>query len=151
MSTAWRIVAIVLAALAILLLIGLGRPPSVSEATADVCADLRAYGRALADLRTVDESTMVVDLQESFNVVQDSWSDLQASVATLQEAQRAELETTHEALQESISSIPFDATLGQAQTGVRLAVLDAMVSVADTTSTSCRFTIPRGATTLPQR
>jgi hypothetical protein len=151
MRTLWQFLGIVLAALAILLLIGLGRPPSVSEATADVCAALGNYGRSLVELRAVDENTAVADLQETFNGVQDNWADLQASAATLREAQRAELETAHETLQGNIAGIPADATVGQAQTGVRLSVLDALVSVVDITSTSCQFTPSEGATTLPQR
>jgi hypothetical protein len=69
----------------------------------------------------------------------------------LAEAQQAELEATHEALQGNIASIPFDATLAQAQAGLRLSVLDALASFVDITTTTCQFTIPEGATTLPQR
>jgi hypothetical protein len=151
MRTVWWFIGIVLAAAAILLLISLGRPPSVSEATADVCADLRSYGRSLLELRTIDESSTVADLQEANTAVQSNWEDLQNSVSTLREAQRAELEATHQALQENISSIPSDASLNQAQASLRLSVLDALASFVDIATTTCQFTRPEGATTLPQR
>jgi hypothetical protein len=151
MRTVWWIIGIVLAVAAILLLISLGRPPSVSEATADVCEDLGAYGRALADLRAIDENSTVADLQAAGSAVQESWLVLQDSVATMREAQRAELETTYGVLQGNIASIPDDATLTQALAGFRLAILDALVSFVDVTSTTCEFTVPEGATTLPQR
>jgi hypothetical protein len=151
MGTVWRILAVFLAAAALLLLISLGRPLSVSEATADVCADLRDYGRAVADLRAIDESSTVADLEEARGAVQDSWVVLQDSISTLREAQRAELETAHETLQGNIAGISDDATLAQAQAGLRLSVLDALVSFVDITTTTCQFTVPEGATTLPQR
>jgi hypothetical protein len=151
MRTVWWFIGIVLAAVAILLLISLGRPPSVSEATADVCADLGAYARALAGLRTIDENSTVADLQEAQGVVQQSREALQESASTLQEAQQTELETTYEVLLGSIASIPDDATLVQAQANLRLAMSDALASVVDITTTTCQFTAPQGATTLPQR
>jgi hypothetical protein len=151
MRTVIWIVAIVLTAGAILLLIGLGRPPSVSEATADVCADLGAYGRALADLRTIDENSTVTELQETYGAAQESREALQASASALQEAQRTELEATFEALGESVTGIPDDATLAQAQAGLRLATLEALASVVDISTTTCQFTLPAGATTRPQR
>jgi hypothetical protein len=151
MRTVIWIVGILLAVAAILLLITLGRPPSVSEATADVCADLRDYGRAVADLRAIDENSTVADLQAAGGAVEESWQVLQNSVSTLREAQRAELETTYGVLQGNIASIPDDATLAQAQAGFRLAILDALASFVNISTTTCEFTVPQGATTLPQR
>jgi hypothetical protein len=151
MKTVIWIIALVLAAGAILALIGAGRPPSVSEATADVCGDLGAYGRAVAGLRAIDENSTVADLQEAGAVVVESREALQESAASLQEAQRAELETTFEILRGSIASIPDDATLVQAQAGLRLATLEALASVVDISTTTCQFSLPAGATTRPQR
>jgi hypothetical protein len=151
MKTAFWIIALVLTAGAILLLLGFGRQPSVSEASADVCADLGEYGRALASLRTINENSTVAELQDAWTAVADSNETLQDSMSTLQEAQRAELEATFNDLQDAVDAIPDDATLAQAQVGVRLAALDTLASVVEVTTTTCQFTVPEGATTLRQR
>jgi hypothetical protein len=151
MKTVYWIVAVILAAGALLLLIGLGRPPSVSEATSDFCADASAYARSLLDLRAVDENSTVADLQTAWATVEDSREALQASAAGLQEARLAELEATHDELQATVNSIPNDATLAEAQAALRLGTLNAVAAVVDTLTTTCEITIPQGATTRPQR
>ena len=151
MKTVYWIVAVILAAGALILLISLGRPPSVSEATSDFCADMSDYAHALLDLRAVDETSTVEGLQDSWAAVVDSREALAESAATLQEARIDELEATHDELQTTVNSIPDDATLAQAQAQLRLGTLNALASAVDTLTTTCTITIPDGATTRPQR
>ncbi len=151
MKTLYWIIAVFLAAAAILLLIAYGRPPSVSEATADFCADVNTYARALLELRTIDENSTVEELQAAGEVVKDSLEALQASGAELSEARIAELETSQQDLQATVTSIPNDATLAQATAQLRLATLNALADVVDVMTTTCDINLTEGATTLDQR
>lgn len=151
MKTLYWIIAVFVAAAAILLLIAYGRPPSVSEATADFCADVNAYARALLELRTIDENSTVEELQAAGEVVKDSLEALQASGAELSEARIAELETSQQDLQATVTSIPDDATLAQATAQLRLATLNALADVVDVMTTTCDIDLTEGATTRDQR
>ncbi len=151
MKTVYQVIAVLLTAGAIILLIGLGRPPSISEATSDFCADMGDYAQSLLSLRAIDENSTVEDLQNTWTAVGESRQAIQESGAALSEARMAELETTYEELQTTVSSIPNDATLAEAQAQLRLGTLNAVASVVDTLATTCEVTIPQGATTRPQR
>lgn len=151
MKTVYWIIAVIVAAAAILLLIAAGRPPSVSEATSDFCADVSDYTQALLNLRAIDENSTVEDLQNSWAAVLDGRQVVMDSAATLQEARTAELEATYDQLQTTITSIPDDATLAQAQAQLRLGTLNAVAAAVDTLTTTCQVTIPDGATGRPQR
>jgi chromosome condensin MukBEF complex kleisin-like MukF subunit len=151
MRTIWWIIGIILAAAAILLLISLGRPPSVSEATSDFCADVSDYSQALLNLRTIDENSTVADLQAGWATVLESREALVESSADLREARLEALEATGDELQTTVQSIPDDATLAQAQATLRLGTLNAVAAAVDTLTTTCEISIPRGATTRPQR
>jgi hypothetical protein len=151
MKTVYWIIAVVLAAGALLLLIFLGRPPSVSEATSDFCTDMSDYSRALLNLRTIDENSTVEELQDAWTAVGDSLEALRESSTALSEARMEELEATHDELQATVNSIPNDATLAEAQAQLRLGTLNAVASAVDTLTTTCEINIPQGATTRPQR
>jgi len=151
MKTVYWIIAVILAAGALVLLISLGRPPSVSEATSDFCADMSDYALALLNLRTIDENSTVEELQNAWAAVGDSRQAVQESAATLSEARMVEVEATYDELQTTVTSIPNDATLAEAQAQLRLGTLNAVASVVDTLTTTCEIAIPQGATTRPQR
>ena len=151
MKTVYKVIAVLLTAGAIVLLIGLGRPPSVSEATSDFCADMSDYAQSLLNLRTIDENSTVEDLQNAWTAVGESRQAVQESGAALSEARTAEMEATYDELQTTVSSIPNDATLAEAQAQLRLGTLNAAASAVDTMTTTCTITIPQGATTRPQR
>lgn len=151
MRTIFWMAAVILTAGALLLLIGLGRPPSVSEATADFCADMSTYGRALLDLRVIDENSTVEELQDAWAAVEDSREATQTSAAALRTARMEEVEAAHDQLRATIDDIPDDATLATAQPQLRLGALNAVASVADMLTTTCQITIPPGTTTRTQR
>lgn len=151
MKTVYWIIAVILAAGALLALILWGRPPSVSEATADFCADVNEYARALLDLRAIDESSTVEDLQAASAAVSDSLDALQSSAANLTDARLAALEESQNALQSTIQSIPNDATLAEAQAQLRLATLNALADTVDVMTTTCKVDMTQGATTRDQR
>ncbi len=151
MKTVIWIIALLLSAGALVLLIGMGRPPSVSEATADFCTDMSNYTQSLLDLRAIDENSTVEDLQSAWAAVGESRQAVEESAATLSEARTAEMEATYDELQTTVNSIPNDATLAEAQAQLRLGTLNAVASAVDTMTTTCKISIPQGATTRPQR
>ncbi len=151
MKTVYWIIAVILAAGALLALILWGRPPSVSEATADFCADVNDYARALLDLRAIDESSTVEDLQAAGAAVSDSLEALQTSAAELSDARIAALDESQAALQSTIQSIPNDATLVEARAELRLATLNALADTVDVMTTTCEVNLTQGATSRDQR
>jgi hypothetical protein len=148
MKTVYWIIAVILAAAAIVLLILYGRPPSVSEATADFCADVNAYATALLELRAIDESSTVEELQSAGQAVSDSLQAVQASAQELTDARIAALESSQEELQATITSIPSYATLVQAGAEIRLATLNALADTVEVMSTSCSLDLVQGEATF---
>ncbi len=151
MKTVYWMIGIFLAAGALLALILWGRPPSVSEATANYCADMTNYARALLELRTIDENSTVAELEAAGAAVQDSLEALRASSVGLTTARVAALVESQDALQTTIHSIPNEATLGQAGAELRLATLNALADTVDVMTTTCTVTLPQGATSRDQR
>ena len=151
MNTVLRIIAVIVVAAGILLLIAWGRPPSVSEATADFCADVSEYATALLELRAIDENSTVEDLQSAGQAVTDSLEAVQSSAAELSEARIAALEASQANLQATITSIPNDATLAQAGAELRLATLNALADTVEVMATTCEIDLTPGATTRDQR
>lgn len=151
MKTVYWFIAVILAAGALIALVLWGRPPSVSEATADFCADVNAYAASLLELRAIDEDSSVEELQAAGEAVGESLEAVQSSAAELSEARTAALAESRDALQSTIQSIPNDATLAEAQATLRLATLNALADVVQVMTTTCQVTVPEGATTLPQR
>lgn len=151
MKTVYWIIAVILTAGALLALIFWGRPPSVSEATADFCADVTDYAQALLELRAIDEDSTVAELQAAGAAVQDSLDALQSSGAELTDARTAALEESQAALQTTIQSIPDDATLAQAGAELRLSTLNALADVVDVMTTTCEVNLKQGATSRDQR
>lgn len=151
MKTVYWIIAVILAAGALLALILWGRPPSVSEATADFCADVNEYARALLNLRVIDESSTVEDLQAASAAVSDSLEALQSSAAELSDARIAALEESQDALQATIQSIPSEATLAEAGAELRLATLNALADTVEVMTSTCKVDLTEGATSRDQR
>ena len=151
MKTVYWMIAVFLAAGALLALILWGRPPSVSEATADFCADMTDYATALLELRTIDENSTVAELEAAGAAVQDSLDALRSSSAELTDARIAALEDSQDQLQTTIQSIPNDTTLAQAGAELRLATLNALADVVDVMTTTCTVDLPEGATSRDQR
>lgn len=151
MKTVYWTIAVILTAGALLMLILWGRPPSVSEATADYCADVGDYARALLELRTIDENSTIDELGAAGTAVRNSLEALRSSGADLVNARITSLEESQDILQVTISSIPNEATLAQAGAELRLATLNALADVVDVMTTTCDISLPEGAMTRPQR
>lgn len=151
MKTVYWIIAVIVVSAGILLLIAWGRPPSVSEATADFCTDVNAYARALLNLRAIDEASSIDELQAAGQAVSDSLEAVQSSAAELSEARIAALEASQADLQATITSIPNDATLAQAGAELRLATLNALADTVEIMATTCEIDLTPGATTRDQR
>ena len=151
MKTVYWMIAVFAAAAAILLLIAYGRPPSVSEATADFCTDVNTYARALVELRAIDENSTVEELQAATANASASLEAVQASATELSEARLAAVEASQQELQSLVTSIPNDATLSQATAQFRLATLNALADVVEVMTSTCQVDLGNGATTFDQR
>ncbi len=151
MKTVYWIIAVIVVAAGILLLIAYGRPPSVSEATADFCADVNEYATALLEFRTIDENSTVEEMQAAGQAVSAGLDAVRSSAAELSEARLAAVEASHQELQATITSIPNDTTLAQAGAELRLATLNALADTVQVMTTTCEVSLTEGATTLEQR
>lgn len=151
MKTVYLIIGVILAAGALLALFFWGRPPSVSEATVDFCADVNQYAHALLDLRAIDENSTVDELQAAGAAVGNSLEAVRSSAADVRDARIAALEDSQEDLQATIQSIPSDVTLAEARAALRLATLNALADTVDVMTTTCEVSLTEGATSRDQR
>lgn len=151
MKTIYWFIAVFLAAAGILLLMAFGRPPSVSEATANFCSDVSDYAQALLNLRAIDEASTIEELQAAGQTVNENLAAVQASAAELTDARIAALETSRQELQDTIASIPSDTSPAGASAQLRLATLNALADAVKVMTTTCEVSVNRGATTRSQR
>ena len=113
--------------------------PSVDEAKADYCAKLGEFGKAVVNLRQIDENSTVQDLQDAQKAAQDSLADLVDASAKLQAAKIDGVQDAFGELQNTISDIPDDATLAEAPGLVKQAALDTLAQILEATSTECTY------------
>jgi len=113
--------------------------PGVDEAKANYCDKLGAFGKAVVDLRQIDENSTLQDLQDSAAAAEDSLAELSDASAKLKTAQIGGVQKAFENLQSTISDVPSDASLGEAQIMVKQAVLDTLAQILETTRTECIY------------
>lgn len=113
--------------------------PTLDEARVRFCEELGAYGQAVVQLRQLDETSTVDDLNQAQVAVADSWKELQSAAANLQEAQIAELQQANDTLSNTVNSISGEATLGEAGATVRQATLETMAAYNDIMTTTCMY------------
>jgi hypothetical protein len=133
---------IALAALAALLLATAACQPSVDEAKAAFCADLAAYGQAVAGLKAIGPTSTVQQAKDSLKAVEQAHGNLAQSASGLKGAQADALEQEFKNLQKAITDIPNDATLAQAQATVKGATVSALAAYVDVTTTACLYGQP---------
>jgi hypothetical protein len=134
--------AMALAALATLLLVTTACRQSADEAKAAFCADLAAYGQAVAGLKAIGPTSTVQQAKDALTAVEQAHANLEKSAATLKGAQVDALEQEFKALQQTINDIPNDATLAQAQATVKGATVSALAAYVDATTTTCLYGQP---------
>ena len=129
----------VLVIVSVLLLLALAGCISVDRAKTDYCQDLGSFGRAVANMRHIDANSTVEELQDAQQDVAEAWDDLSRSAGRLADAQYRELEQAQKDLEKTISDIPDEATLAEAQVALRLATLETMARYVDIASTTCAY------------
>ena len=131
-----------LAALAALLLATTACQQSVDEAKAAFCADLAAYGQAVAGMKAIGPTSTVQQAKDSLKAVEQAHANLEKSASALKGAQTDALEQEYKNLQKTITDIPNDATLAQAQATVKGATVTALATYVDVTTTTCQYGQP---------
>jgi hypothetical protein len=142
MKILWWFIAIVIAGLALVMLIAfVGRGPAISRAEANYCADLADYGKAVVDLRAIDQNSTVEEAQDALKAIQASWGDLRQSGQALRDARLDVVESSFNELEKTISSISDDATLAQAQVQIYRAALEGAAQTLEAQRLVCTYQI----------
>ncbi len=113
--------------------------PSIDTAKANYCQDLGDFGKAVVNLRQIDDTSTVDELKAAEKEVAKTWDDLAKSVGNLNDSQFKELEQAFKELDKTVNSVPDDATLAEVQAGIRLATLETMAQYADIAATTCVY------------
>ena len=136
------IVGIVLAALAVVMLIAfIGRGPSLSRAEANYCEDLAAYGRAVVDLRAIDENSTVDQLKEAQKAIGNSWEDLRQSSQELRQARLEVVEGSFNELEKTINGVSDKDTLTQAKADIYRTALEGAAQTLDAQRVVCSYQV----------
>jgi translation initiation factor 2B subunit (eIF-2B alpha/beta/delta family) len=136
------IIAIVIAGLAIVMLVAfIGRAPSLSRAEENYCADLAAYGQAVASLRSIDQNSTVEELQDALKAVQASWEDLRQSSQSLRQAKLDVVESSFNDLGNTITGVSDKATLAEARVEIYRSALEGVAQVLEAQKTICTYQI----------
>ena len=142
MKTLWWIIAVVIAGLALVMLVAfVGREPSFSQAEANYCADLVAYGQAVVNLRSIDQNSTLQELEDAQQAIQASWQDLNQSSQALRQARLDVVESSFNELEQTINNIPDDATLAQANAEIYQAALAGAAQVLEAQRLTCTYQI----------
>lgn len=130
-------IALVLATTCVLALAGC--QPTLDEAKADFCQDLQGFGVAVQSVRQIDETSSKQELDDAVSTARKALEDLQGSAETLGEVQTDEIEAAVDELQDYADSVPGDATVGEAATGVKSATADTLASALEIATTVCSY------------
>lgn len=142
MKTLWWIIAVVVAALAVVMLVAfVGRAPTLSRAEANYCADLAAYGQAVASLRSIDQNSTVEQLQDALKAVQASWQNLRQSGQALRQARLDTVESSFNELEKTINSISDKATLAEARAEIYRTALEGVAQTLEAQRLTCTYQI----------
>jgi hypothetical protein len=134
------IVGIVIAALAVVMLIAfVGRGPSLSRAESSYCEDLAAYGRAVVDLRAIDENSTVDELKEAQKAIQNSWEELRQSSQALRQARLEVVESSFNELEQTINGVSDRDTLAQAKADIYRTALEGAAQTLDAQRVVCSY------------
>jgi hypothetical protein len=77
----------------------------LDEAQAAYCADVKAFGQAMADVRNMPEGATVDDLDAAMEVVDDAYRELENSAWDLASSQNDALKPAYDELRTSIDTI----------------------------------------------
>jgi hypothetical protein len=102
---------------------------------------LAAYGRAVVELRAIDENSDVDDLKEAQKAIQKSWEDLRQSSQQLRQARLEVVEDSFNELEKTINGISSRDTLVEAKANVYRAALEGAAQTLDAQRLVCSYQI----------
>jgi hypothetical protein len=87
----------------------------LDEAQAAYCADVKAFGQAMADVRNMPEGATVDDLDAAMEVVDDAYRELENSAWDLASSQNDALKPAYDELRTSLDTIDSGTPVVEAQ------------------------------------
>jgi hypothetical protein len=142
MKTLGWIIAVVIAGLALVMLVGfVGRGPSISQAQSNYCADLAAYGKAVVDLRAIDQNSTVEELKDAQKAIQTSWEKLRNSGQALRQARLDVVEDSFNELEQTINRVSDNATLAEASAEIYRTALAGAAQTLEAQRLVCTYQI----------
>ena len=110
---------------------------SLGEAQVDFCQALDGYYNAVAELRDINEQTTVDELNAARENVAQSRDELLDSATNLREARLRYTEDAFANLEEELSSIPGDTTLGEAANKARIEIAVLLTEIDRVYNVNC--------------
>jgi hypothetical protein len=111
---------------------------TVDSAKSDFCDDLSAFSQSLVGLRDLHAGSTREDLQNGFGQADEAWQALKDSASKLEDVQLDAVEEAFGNLKDSVRDIPDDATLTEALTNVKDAVVTMLSEIVQITTTTCK-------------
>jgi hypothetical protein len=111
--------------------------PSVGEAQVDFCRALYGYRDAVSELQDVNAQTTVDELKVIRENVAESHEELLDSAASLRSARLQYTEDAFANLEEELSGIPGETTLGEAADKMRIEISVLLTEIDRVYNASC--------------
>ncbi|MDN7026165.1 hypothetical protein FGU65_14980 [Methanoculleus sp. FWC-SCC1] len=93
--------------------------PTEEEARAQLCQDLEALGLALQNMAALNASSSVGDIRDARDDVQSAMENVRNSAAQLGDVRVDELNQAYSDLDQTVQSLPDDATVPEAIQTIR--------------------------------
>lgn len=113
------------------------QPIEVDEAQAAYCADLKAYGQAVQNVRNLPDDATIDDFEEAMRAVDDAYRELDNSAWTLADAQNDALRPAYDELRASLDTIETDTPVVEARTIISDSLTTYMVTYNEVVDFSC--------------
>jgi hypothetical protein len=120
-----------------LMLIGAAacQPIAIDEAQSAYCADLKAYGQAVQDLRDLPDDATIEDVDAQMEVVDQAYRELENSAWDLADSQNDALRPAYEEMRAGLDTIETDTPIVEA----RAIISDSLTTYMDAYNEVVRF------------
>jgi len=104
---------------------------STENATIQLCNDLAELEAALQDVREIDETSTVDELEAAQEDVQVVLQDIRSSAEDVAQARVDDLSDAYAGLQDAIAGVEGEETIGEAQAFIQAAAADVSTAVTE--------------------
>ena len=104
---------------------------STENATIQLCNDLAELEAALQDVREIDETSTVDELEAAQEDVQVVLQDIRSSAEDVAQARVDDLSDAYAGLQDAIAGVEGEETIGEAQASIQAAAADVSTAVTE--------------------